>query len=180
MNTPCGLRMMVAGFAALLGVGLARAQQIALTWDDLPAHGALPLGETRMEIGHKLIDAMKQAHLPPVYGFVNGVALEREPASEPMLKYWSDVGFLFGNHTWSHMSLNTAPLADWEADLLKNEPVLEKYAAGSDWHWLRYPFLAEGDSKDTRTAARQFLAQHGYRIAAVTMSFGDYLWNEPY
>jgi peptidoglycan/xylan/chitin deacetylase (PgdA/CDA1 family) len=78
------------------------------------------------------------------------------------------------------MNLNTATLSDWEADVLKDEPVLKKYAAGSDWHWLRYPYLAEGDTPEKRTAARQFLAQHGYRIAAVTMSFGDYMWNEPY
>jgi peptidoglycan/xylan/chitin deacetylase (PgdA/CDA1 family) len=158
----------------------AKAQQIAFTWDDLPAHSALPLGETRVDIGHKLIAAMKAAHMPPVYGFVNGVAIEREPASAPMLKDWRDAGFFLGNHTWSHMNLNTSSLADWEADLLKNEPVLEKYAGNTDWHWLRYPFLAEGDTAEKRTDTRKFLAAHGYRIAAVTMSFGDYMWNEPY
>ena len=55
--------------------------------------------------------------MPPVYGFVNGVQLEREPASAPMLKDWRDAGFPLGNHTWSHMNLNTSSLADWEADL---------------------------------------------------------------
>ena len=169
---------------AALGIFLAcnslPAQQIAFTWDDLPAHSAMPPGETRVAIGRKLIDAMKQAHMPPVYGFVNGVATEHEPASEPMLKEWRDAGFPLGNHLWSHMNLNTTSLSDWEADLLKNEPLLEKYAAGSDWHWLRYPYLAEGDTPEKRVSARQFLAAHRYRIAAVTMSFGDYMWNEPY
>jgi peptidoglycan/xylan/chitin deacetylase (PgdA/CDA1 family) len=159
---------------------LAPAQQIAFTWDDLPAHSALPQGETRVEIGHKLIAAMKAAHMPPIYGFVNGVAIDREPASAPMLKDWRDAGFFLGNHTWSHMNLNTSSLADWEADLLKNEPTLEQNAGNTDWHWLRYPFLAEGDTEEKRTATRKFLAAHGYRIAAVTMSFGDYIWNEPY
>jgi peptidoglycan/xylan/chitin deacetylase (PgdA/CDA1 family) len=162
--------------AATTGV----AQQIALTWDDLPAHSSMPPGETRVAIAQKLIDAMKQAGLPPVYGFVYGNALELEPASEPVMKLWRDAGLLLGNHAWSHMNLNTATVADWEADVEKNEPVLEKYADGSDWHWLRYPFLAEGDTAEKRTAAREFLAQHGYRIAAVTMSFGDYMWNDPY
>lgn len=156
------------------------AQQIAFTWDDLPAHSSLPQGETRVDIGRKLITAMKAAHMPPVYGFVNGVAIEREPASAPMLKDWRDAGFFLGNHTWSHMNLNANSLADWEADLLKNEPVLEKYAAGTDWRWIRYPFLAEGDTADKRAEVRKFLATHNYRIAAVTMSFGDYMWNEPY
>ena len=172
--------MIFAGLAMAATLAAAKAQQIAFTWDDLPAHSALPPGETRVEIGHKLIEAMKAAHVPPVYGFVNGVAIEREPASAPMLKNWRDAGFFLGNHTWSHMNLNTSSLADWEADLLKDEPVLEKYAAGTDWHWLRYPFLAEGDTPQKRAESRRFLADHGYRIAAVTMSFGDYMWNEPY
>ena len=158
----------------------ARAQQIAFTWDDLPAHSALPQGETRVEIGRKLIAAMKDEHLPPVYGFVNAVAMEREPASAPMLKEWRDAGFLLGNHTWSHMSLNASSLADWEADLQKDEPALQQYAAGSDWHWLRFPFLAEGDTPEKRADVRKYLAAHGYRIAAVTMGFGDYNWNEPF
>jgi peptidoglycan-N-acetylglucosamine deacetylase len=174
------VRIVCAGIAGLLAFGSARAQQIAFTWDDVPAHSAMPPGETRVAIGHRLIDAMKEAHLPPAYGFVNGVATVREPASEPMLKDWRDAGFPLGNHAWSHMNLNTASLEDWEADVLKNEPVLEKYAAGSDWHWMRYPYLAEGDTPEKRVAARQFLGAHHYHIAAVTMSFGDYMWNEPY
>jgi peptidoglycan/xylan/chitin deacetylase (PgdA/CDA1 family) len=180
MNILRGLRVVVTTIAALAPISTAKAQQIAFTWDDLPVHSALPLGETRLEIGRKLIDAMKEAHLPPVYGFVNGVAIEHEPASAPVLKDWRDAGFQLGNHTWSHMNLNTSSLADWEGDLLKNEPVLRQYAANSDWHWLRYPFIAEGDSPEKRAESRQFLADHGYRIAAVTMNFGDYMWNEPY
>lgn len=167
----------------MLGVALtvsARAQQIAFTWDDLPAHSALPQGETRVDIGRKIIAAMKDAHMPPVYGFVNGAAMEREPEAASMLKEWRNAGLFLGNHTWSHMNLNTQPLEQWEADLLKNEPVLKQYAGGSDWRWLRYPFLAEGDTAEKRSASRKFLAEHGYKIADVTMSFGDYMWNEPY
>lgn len=180
MKNRLRMRALMAGVASILACGAVRAQQIAFTWDDLPVHSALPAGETRVEIGHKLIEAMKAEHMPPVYGFVNGVQLEREPASAPMLKEWRDAGFELGNHTWSHMNLNTSPAADWEADLLKDEPVLEKYAEGGDWHWLRYPFLAEGDTPEKRAETRKFLAAHGYRIAQVTMSFGDYMWNEPY
>lgn len=180
MKTRRGLRIVLAAVAALVAIGSAGAQQIAFTWDDLPAHGSLPQGETRVEIGRKLIAAMKEAGLTQAYGFVNAVALEREPASTPMLKDWRDAGYLLGNHTWSHMNLNTNSLADWEADFLKDEPVLENYAAGSDWHWLRFPYLAEGDTDGKRAEARKFLAAHGYKIAAVTMGFGDYMWNEPY
>jgi len=158
----------------------ATAQQLAITWDDLPAHGPLPPGETRVEIAQKIIDAMQQAKLPPAYGFVNGVQTENEPASTPVLQLWRDAGLPLGNHTWSHMNLNTNPLADWEQDVTRNEPMLRKYMGDADWRWLRYPYLAEGDTAQKRAAQRRFLAGRGYKAATVTMSFSDYLYNEPY
>ena len=168
------------GLSTIAASAQMQPLQIAFTWDDLPAHSALPANTTRVEIGRKLIAAMKEAKLPPAYGFVNGVQLANEPLSEPMLREWRAAGFPLGNHAWSHMNLNQRPLEDWEADVLKNEPVLEKYAAGSDWHWLRYPYLAMGETAEKRLGARKFLAAHGYRIADVTMSFGDYMYNDPY
>ena len=174
------VRLMVSAAAMIATVAPARAQQIAFTWDDLPAHSALPPGETRVEIGRKLIAAMKEAHLPPVYGFLNGILTEEEPLSTPMLKEWHDAGLPLGNHTWSHMNLNQHSLAEWEADTLRNEALLKSYMGSDDWHWLRYPNLAEGDTLQKREDARKFLAEHGYKIAAVTMSFGDYLYNGPY
>jgi peptidoglycan-N-acetylglucosamine deacetylase len=174
------VRLLVSAVAVTATVASARAQQIAFTWDDLPAHSALPPGETRVEIGRKLISAMKDAHIPPVYGFVNGILTEKESLSTPMLKEWRDAGFPLGNHTWSHMNLNQHSLAEWEADTLKNEALLKSYMGSEDWHWLRYPNLAEGDTPQKREGARRFLAEHGYKIAAVTMSFGDYLYNGPY
>jgi peptidoglycan/xylan/chitin deacetylase (PgdA/CDA1 family) len=173
-------------FACSLLVGVvvltasARAQQIAFTWDDLPAHSALPPGETRVEIGRKLIAAMRKAEMPPVYGFVNGIRTEEQPLSTPMLKEWRDAGFLLGNHTWSHMNLNQHSLEDWESDVLKNETLLKSHMGTGDWHWLRFPNLGEGDTPEKREGARRFLAKQGYRIAGVTMSFGDYLFNDPY
>jgi peptidoglycan/xylan/chitin deacetylase (PgdA/CDA1 family) len=171
---------MVSAAAMMAAVAPAQAQQIAFTWDDLPAHSALAPGETRVEIGRKLIAAMKEAHLPPVYGFLNGVLTEQEPLSTPMLKDWHDAGLQLGNHTWSHMNLNQHSLAEWEADTLRNEALLKSYMGSDDWHWLRYPNLAEGDTLEKREGARKFLAEHGYKIAGVTMSFGDYLYNGPY
>lgn len=158
----------------------ANAQQIAITWDDLPSHGPLPAGDTRVDIGRTIISAMKNAHVPSAYGFVNGIHTENEPLSTPMLKEWRDAALPLGSHTWSHMNLNQRSVADWEADVLKDEPLLRAYMGGADWHWLRFPYLAEGDTPEKRTEARKFLAEHGYKIAAVTMSFADYAYNEPY
>jgi peptidoglycan-N-acetylglucosamine deacetylase len=158
----------------------ARGQQLAFTWDDLPAHSSLPPGETRVGIGKKIIAAMRAEHMPPAYGFVNGSQMASEPTAGTMLKEWREAGLPLGNHTWSHMNLNQHSAAEWEADVLKNEPLLKSYMKDGDWHWLRFPYLAEGDTQEKRQQVREFLESHGYKIAGVTMSFSDYLFNDPY
>ena len=93
---------------------------------------------------------------------------------------WRRAGFPLGNHTWSHPNLNATTLQDWEADVVRNEPVVRAEMGDSDWRWLRFPYLAEGDTPEKRAGVRAFLAGRGYRIAQVTMSFDDYAFNEPY
>jgi peptidoglycan/xylan/chitin deacetylase (PgdA/CDA1 family) len=156
------------------------APEIAFTFDDLPAHGPLPPGETRMEIASKVISALGGAHMPPIYGFVNGADLEQHPSDEDVLKAWRAAGNPLGNHSWSHMNLNQHSLAEFEADITRDEPHISALMDEQDWHWLRFPFLAEGDTPEKRAGIRSFLQQHGYKIAGVTMSFADYLFNEPY
>jgi peptidoglycan-N-acetylglucosamine deacetylase len=155
--------------------------KIALTFDDLPAHGPLPPGETRMEVISKIIAALRDAHVPPTYGFMNGLRLEEQPADGAvLLQTWQSAGNPLGNHSWSHMNLNQHPLDDFEQDVVRNESELASAMKDEDWHWFRYPFLAEGDTAAKKDGFRAFLRERGYKIAAVTMSFADYLWNEPY
>jgi peptidoglycan/xylan/chitin deacetylase (PgdA/CDA1 family) len=158
----------------------ARATSVAITFDDLPAHAALPPGVTRVDVATRIIAALKAAHVPPVYGFVNGVQLEREPSSEPVLALWRKAGYPLGNHTWSHPSLDQLTAEAFEAEVVKNEPLLQQHMAGADWRWLRFPFLAEGNTPEKRAAVRAFLAARGYHIASVTMSFDDYAFNDTY
>ena len=154
--------------------------KIAFTFDDLPVHGPLPPGESRMEVISKIIAALHEAHLPPTYGFVNAVHLEGQPEHAAVLDAWRAAGNPLGNHTWSHMNLEQHSLKEFEDEVLRDEPTLEKRMKGEDWHWFRYPYLAEGETGEKKAALRKFLYDHGYKVAAVTMSFGDYLWNEPY
>jgi peptidoglycan/xylan/chitin deacetylase (PgdA/CDA1 family) len=154
--------------------------ELAITFDDLPAHSQLPPSETRVDIAGRIIAALKAAGISDVYGFVNAVQLEHEPASEPVLQMWRDAGFPLGNHTWSHLNLDTTSAEAFEAEVARNEPVLQRLAGDTDWHWLRYPNLVEGRDPAKRLAVRSYLTKQGYRIAAVTMSFGDYAWNEPF
>jgi peptidoglycan/xylan/chitin deacetylase (PgdA/CDA1 family) len=167
-------------FCALATAASASAQRIALTFDDLPSHSPLPLGTTRVKIASEIIAALKAAHTPPVYGFVNGLRLKNDPLSAPVLEMWRDAGYLLGNHTYSHYSLSHRTLDAWTADTVKNEAVIAPLMAGQDWHWLRFPHSDEGDTLQKHVEARAWLARHGYKVASVTMSFDDYLWNDAY
>ena len=53
-------------------------------------------------------------------------------------------------------------------------------AKDADWHWLRYPFLREGDTLEKRRAVREYVKAHHYRIAQVTLDWEDYMWNTAY
>jgi peptidoglycan/xylan/chitin deacetylase (PgdA/CDA1 family) len=165
-------------------VQVASAQQIAITFDDLPTHGARPARETRLEIANSILATLKAEKLPPTYGFVNGVRTEEDPITLAVLNAWRDAGNPLGSHTWSHPDLNDLTSEQFEAEIAKDEPLLQSLAAGradqSDWHWFRYPFLHEGDTLEKRRAVRAYLFAHGYRIAQVNMDFEDYLWNGPY
>jgi len=170
------------GFSQVPAAQTPAAPQMAITFDDLPVHGPLSPGESRIDIATKIIAALHEAGVAPVYGFVNGADLEQHPGDEDVLKAWREAGNMLGDHSWSHMNLNQHSLEEFEADVNRNQPLLMQLTKdkNEDWHWFRFPFLAEGDTPEKRAGIRKFLAQRGYKIAAVTMSFGEYQWNEPY
>lgn len=171
---------LAAALIALPAVARATDIRMAITVDDLPAHSALPTGETRVSIARDFLAALKAVEAAPVYGFINGVQTEREPGSTEVLKIWRDAGHPLGNHGWAHLNLAQIDVATFEAELTRNEPLLKSLAAGSEWRWFRFPFLSEGDTPEKRAAVRALMKARGYRIASVTMSFDDYAWNEPY
>jgi peptidoglycan-N-acetylglucosamine deacetylase len=166
-------------------VSTTSAQQrleVAITVDDLPVHGDLPSTMTRAEIAKKMIEAFKAKGVPGVYGFVNAknIGVNGDTEKDSVLKIWADAGFPLGNHTFSHIDLNTAGVQAFEDEIVANEPILQGRMGVRDWHWLRYPYLHEGDTLEKRHAIRKYLADHDYKIAQVTLDFGDYAWNSPY
>lgn len=161
-----------------------RVQQVAITFDDLPEHGELPPSETRLKVAQSILATIQREHLAPVYGFINAVSLEDDPTLIDVLKTWRAAGQPLGNHTYTHTGLNKQTAAQFEADIQKNEPILASLAkdskSGADWHYLRYPYLWEGETLEKRHAVRDWLTANNYKIAQVTMHFDDYLWNDPY
>ncbi|MGR6330380.1 GDSL-type esterase/lipase family protein [Sphingomonas sp. XXL09] len=161
--------------------GKARSSRprIAITFDDIPAHGALPAGATRLGIARSII-ATLAAHRSPAFGFMNAGFGDGVADAPQVLAAWRGAGLPIGNHGYGHLDLAQVGASSFLADVARNEGPLAAAAGAHDWHWFRYPFLSEGQDFTTRSAVRTGLRNRGYRVAAVTMSFADYAWNGVY
>jgi peptidoglycan/xylan/chitin deacetylase (PgdA/CDA1 family) len=167
-------------FISVLIVNVCAAQKAAITFDDLPLNGDLPPDVTRVQIARDTLAILSARHAPPAYGFINAKKLEGNSDAAEALKIWA-AGEPIGNHTYGHINLNTNPAEAFEHEIDENEPSLELLAGkDGDWHWLRYPFLHEGETVEKRRAVRAYLQAHSYRVAQVTLDWEDYLWNSAY
>ncbi len=158
----------------------SRTLEVAVTVDDLPSHGPLLSGMTRLDIAEDMLRIFAAHRVPGVYGFVNGKKVESDPETEAVLLAWTNAGHPLGNHAWSHPNLDRTPLDVYLQDIAKNEEVLARHSAGQDWHFFRYPFLHEGGTVDKRTGVREFLSGRGYAIAEVSIDANDWAFNAPY
>jgi len=153
---------------------------MAVTIDDLPSHGPLPRGTTRLEIASQMIQALKRHVSVPVYGFANAGQIVENPELEGILRAWVQAGFLLGNHTFSHLDLNRVAAAQYIADIERNERILARLSSADASRYFRYPYLHEGDTATKRIAVRQSLAAQRYTVAPVTVSPSEWPWNETY
>lgn len=161
----------------------ARAGEVALTFDDLPIFGKASSTKQGEETTKKLLGGLRR-HRFVATGFVNEIQLARadRPARTDMLRQWLDAGMDLGNHSYSHVSLNDTPLADYIADVARGDDVTGKLltAKGHTERWYRYPYLETGPTIEAKQGFEQWLSTHGYRIAPVTMENSDWQFDPVY
>jgi peptidoglycan/xylan/chitin deacetylase (PgdA/CDA1 family) len=170
---------------------VASSRSVAVTIDDLPGPAAGVVANDPVALAamtRKLLDAVA-AHGTPAVGFVNEGKLEVEGESAAqraarvgVLRLWIDAGLELGNHTYSHRSLNRTPLAEFQADVVKGEPVTRALLAekGRTLRYFRHPFLQVGLELDKRRAFERFLAERGYTVAPVTIDNDEYVFAAVY
>ena len=170
----------LSGCAGAPDSGAKPGFDLAITVDDLPAHGSLPPGETRTQVAQQYLAALKAHNVPEAYGFINAVAMDREPESAQTLDLWRQAGYPLGNHTWSHQNINSVGLETFESEIAKDEPVLQDKMGDADWHWLRFPFLAAGTDPALHAGVMDYLKAHNYRIADVSTGYDDWAYTDTY
>lgn len=160
-------------------------RSVAVTFDDLPInslHADLPTWTSTTErlLGHVT------AHAVPVIGFVNERKLyvnERlDTARVALLRRWLDAGLDLGNHTFSHPDLHETPLAAYQDDVVRGEPVTTALLdeAGASLRYFRHPFLHTGRDLETKHAVEAFLHERGYRVAPVTIDNAEWIFARAY
>ena len=129
----------------------------------------------------RLIGSLKQAGVPAI-GFVNeGLLYEHDtlrPERVQMLDDWLDAGFELGNHTRWHSDLHAVGARRFEHDILDGERLLRPMLAerGLKPQWFRYPLLRTGNTIEEKAEVEAFLAEHGYRIAPVTINSSEWVF----
>jgi peptidoglycan/xylan/chitin deacetylase (PgdA/CDA1 family) len=157
-------------------------RQVAVTFDDLPA----PQGELEdmRRITSAILASLKRNGVP-VVAFVNERKLYRRGEVDErinLLRAWLDAGEELGNHTFSHINLQRAPLADYEDDIVRGETVTRMLLEerGMKLRYFRHPFLFTGTTPEYKDGLAKFLAARGYTVAPVTLDNGDYIFADTY
>ena len=181
----------VLGTAPVAGGASAPARSVAITIDDLPAPSAGVVSNQPAALAaltRRLLAALA-AHGVPAVGFVNEGKLHLDgeeaggaEARTAVLRLWTEAGLELGNHTYSHRSLNRTPLEEFQADVVRGEPVTRKLLAeaGRPLRYFRHPFLQVGLELPKRREFERFLAERGYTVAPVTVDNDDYVFAAVY
>lgn len=191
--------MVFAAVLALSGESHARAQatsgavkpvrEVAVTFDDLPAVSVIKGDPESLAAFTDRLLATFTTHSVPVTGFVNegklsvaGEGLDGLSARIALLGKWLAAGFELGNHTFSHRSLNDLPIEEFEADVVRGEPVTSALLGrrGMKLRYFRHPFLQVGLDLQKRQAFEAWLQKRGYTIAPVTMDNDEYIFAAVY
>jgi peptidoglycan/xylan/chitin deacetylase (PgdA/CDA1 family) len=154
---------------------------VALTFDDLPAVSTRQDFAVQSAITDGILATLSRNHIPAIGFVIEGKLYDGErldTARAGLLRRWLDAGFELGNHTYSHRSLYNAPLAEFEADVLRGErvtrPLMREY--GHTLKWFRHPTLNTGPDLATKQSFEKFLSEHDYEVAPVTIDNQEWIF----
>jgi len=169
--------------AFLPSLALAAREDVALTFDDLPALTQLHSQAYVNYANEMILRGLKRHHYPAM-GFVNEGKFDDLVREEQIdiLEKWLAAGMELGNHTFSHESPNTLTAEAYIEDIARGEKVTRPLLTThhKQLKYFRHPYLETGMPLAEKEKIDHWLAAHGYTIAPVTMENSDWLFAEPY
>lgn len=153
-----------------------QVREIAITIDDLPFVGSCNHDPVKLQRKHDRFLKIMQTLLDnnvPATGFVIAGSIEK--GQWQLLEQFQQAGFILGNHTFSHANLNTSPAEKYIANIDRADKILAPLM--TDQKYFRYPYLAESRG-EKKQQVREYLSEHQYTIAPVTIDSKDFVFNE--
>lgn len=159
---------------------------VAVTFDDLPMNTKyLEDGKQWVEQTQKLLNTLKQYNIPAV-GFVNETKLYINDALDSTrlkaLQLWVDADLELGNHTFSHPDYHYTDEKVFFDDIVKGEKITSDLLSHKNkkLEYFRHPYLHTGMSLEKKKALEDFLKEHNYTIAPVTIDNGEWIYARAY
>lgn len=159
---------------------------IAVTFDDLPMNTKhLEDGNQWIEQTQKLLSTVKKFNIPAI-GFVNEYKLYVNDAIDSTrlkaLQLWVDADLELGNHTFSHPDYHNTENEEFFADIIKGEKITKELLSQKNktLEYFRHPFLHTGNSLEKKKGLEDFLKQHNYTIAPVSIDNGEWIYARAY
>jgi peptidoglycan/xylan/chitin deacetylase (PgdA/CDA1 family) len=156
----------------------AHTHSVAITIDDGPAVNELKDVGNFQRIARGLLSSLEAEKVPATI-FINERQINvqgQRDGRAAVLAQWLEAGYDLGNHTYWHPSLNKVSLREFEDDLVRGDvimrPLMEE--RGRKMVWFRYPYLDSGTTAEVHRAIVDFLEEHHYRVAHVTVDYSDY------
>ena len=160
----------------LSNVCFAYEREIAITIDDLPFIGEANNNPGKLKREQERFMNIMQALVDnnvPATGFVIAGTIEK--GQWELLEQFRQAGFSLGNHTYTHISLDSTSADKYIDNVDKADKVLDSLMPYP--RYFRYPYLAEGHGTK-RQKVRQYLSTHNYIIAPVTVDSKDFVFNK--
>lgn len=154
-----------------LAIAPANAREIAITFDDAPTtDSATFTGEERTK---RLIAALKSAGVEQAAFFC--VPRDQSATKLSRLTAYAAAGHLIANHSNTHRNLKALSAEEYLADIAAADATLKGIANFRPW--FRFPFLAEGETREKRDAVRTGLRAMNYAQGYVTVDNYDWYLN---
>ncbi len=163
-------------------ISFSQQKQVCFSIDDLPV---VSYGITdsvyQKNLFNKIVVTLKSNNVPAI-GFVNEKKLYNKEQiiqyQVSLLKNWIASGLDLGNHTFSHPDYNNVSFQQYTGDIIKGETITKKLLndQGKQMKYFRHPFLHVGSTKAKADSLSDFLMNHNYLVAPVTIDNDDYLF----
>jgi peptidoglycan-N-acetylglucosamine deacetylase len=160
----------------------AADRRVVFTFDDIPGVGLGCDADGVAAMNRRLVGHLTR-HKIPALGLVVDTNLCRDYTHlAKIYEIWLDAGIELGNHTASHLDLNTTPLDVFRKDTLIGDQTIQALLKkrGMKRRYFRYPFLRAGLDLEKKRAFESFLNEQGYTIAPVTIDNDEYVYAAVY